>query len=135
MRVWLIHPKSAVRNIRTIQVCCIGWNAKVWVRRIALLLLRRSLPSSLSILPPSPEIPRHHRLRLLPKAQLFTFGISLCLEELVFSVIAAFEILPVNHSLPLLHHNEVNRAIVYKHLSHQPFVLEFRLVPGATTKK
>lgn len=121
MWIWLIHSKSAVRNITTIQIWRVRRNAKIWVGRIALLLLR-SLRSRCSIFLPSPKIPRHYGLRLLPKAQFLLLCISLSLEELVFGIGTSLKILPVNHSLSLLHHCQVDRAIVHKHLSYKPFV-------------
>lgn len=76
MRIWLIHSKSAVRNITAISICRIGRNAKIRVRAITWLHLSLS-SGRLSIFLFSPETPRLHGLRLIPKAQLLTFGISL----------------------------------------------------------
>ncbi|HEY9799518.1 MAG TPA: hypothetical protein V6D25_04110 [Leptolyngbyaceae cyanobacterium] len=35
MRIWLINPKSALRNMMTIQVYRIEWNANILVGAIA----------------------------------------------------------------------------------------------------
>jgi len=91
MWIWLINPKSTIRNITAIRIWRVRQNTKIRVGAITLLHLLCSCKLNLL---PSPETPSHQGLQLIPKTQLLLFSISLRLEELVFG-----EILSSNHSI------------------------------------